>query len=109
LAAGTAVAKYVVEVVGVCTFAPARHANYEGWGELYSLYVHPHYHQGIGQQLIIQAHRRLKADYPQNYLLVLANNAVAQRFYQRNGFHDIGQIYVDHAPFCVLHERIFED
>ncbi|KRL97967.1 Protein export cytoplasm protein SecA ATPaseRNA helicase [Lactiplantibacillus plantarum] len=51
----------------------------------------------------------MKADYPQNYLLVLANNAVAQRFYQRNGFHDIGQIYVDHAPFCVLHERIFED
>lgn len=98
------------EVVGVCTFGPARHANYEGWGELYSLYVHPNYHHhGIGQQLIIQAHRRLKAVYPQNYLLVLANNAVAQRFYQRNGFHDTGQIYVDHAPFGVLHERIFED
>ena len=61
------------EVVGVCTFGPARHANYEGWGELYSLYVHPNYHHhGIGQQLIIQAHRRLKAVYPQNYLLVLA-------------------------------------
>ncbi|WP_262344306.1 GNAT family N-acetyltransferase [Lactiplantibacillus plantarum] len=38
------------EVVGVCTFGPARHANYEGWGELYSLYVHPNYHHhGIGQ------------------------------------------------------------
>lgn len=37
------------EVVGVCIFGLVRYVNYEGWGELYLLYVYlNYYYYGIG-------------------------------------------------------------
>lgn len=96
------------EIIGVCTYGPARNAAYAGWGELYSLYVRPAYqHDGVGHQLITIALQQLRADFSQIYLLVLANNDTAQQFYRQHGFRDTGRQYVDRAPFGTLHERIF--
>ncbi|MCB5220350.1 GNAT family N-acetyltransferase [Lactiplantibacillus pentosus] len=96
------------EIIGVCTYGPARNAAYAGWGELYSLYVRPAYqHDGVGHQLITRALKQLRADFLQIYLLVLANNDTAQQFYRQHGFRDTGRQYVDQAPFGTLHEQIF--
>ncbi|WP_047998666.1 GNAT family N-acetyltransferase [Lactiplantibacillus herbarum] len=97
------------KVIGVCSFGPARHAARTGCGELYSIYVQADYQSlGVGRQLIEQALQRLQRNFTQIYLLVLADNVRAQRFYQRCGFQDTRQIYVDHAPFGDLREQIFE-
>lgn len=96
-------------IIGVCSFGPARHTEHTGWGELYSIYVRSDYQsKGVGQQLVKRVLQRLQGEFSQVYLLVLADNVRAQRFYQRCGFCDTHQIYVDHAPFGELRERIFE-
>jgi GNAT superfamily N-acetyltransferase len=52
------------EIIGACTYGPARNAAYAGWGELYSLYVRPAYqHDGVGHQLITTALQQLRADF----------------------------------------------
>lgn len=75
------------QLVGVCRYGAARLPQYDGWGELQSIYVLPAWqHQGVGAQLMQVAKERLAADYDHVYLAVLANNLSAQRFYQQIGF-----------------------
>ncbi|RRK09671.1 GNAT family N-acetyltransferase [Lactiplantibacillus garii] len=95
-------------LVGVCSFGPARLAEFTGWGELYSIYVAPEYQNlGVGHQLLQQGVARLRASYERIYLLVLANNVAAQRFYQHLGFRDTGQLRTAQSSLGTLTERIF--
>ncbi|WP_261810960.1 GNAT family N-acetyltransferase [Levilactobacillus humaensis] len=75
------------QVVGVCAAGPARKADRLGWGEIYSIYVHPSVqHQGVGQQLMTAALTDLDATTDRIYLEVLAANRAAQAFYSQLGF-----------------------
>jgi len=72
-------------LVGVCSYGPARDSAFTGWQEVYSLYVRPHSQGlGVGRQLLQAALRSL--DSGNVYLTVLTANVHAQRFYQRFGF-----------------------
>ncbi|QVI34662.1 GNAT family N-acetyltransferase [Lacticaseibacillus chiayiensis] len=93
------------KIVGVCSFGPARMADYEGWGELYSLYVLPHFQrQRIGGQLIGQALKQLKRNYARQYVRVLNNNLAAQRFYQQFGFKKTELVLEDVTRFGTIRE-----
>ena len=72
-------------LVGVCSYGPARNSAFTGWQEVYSLYVRPHNQGlGVGRQLLQAALNAL--DSGDVYLIVLTANVHAQRFYQRFGF-----------------------
>ena len=69
----------------VCTF----HADdYQGWGEVMSLYCHPdHTSKGYGSRIMEEMLRRLKAQgFPSCLVYVLQENEGARRFYARHGF-----------------------
>ncbi|WP_164506367.1 GNAT family N-acetyltransferase [Levilactobacillus lindianensis] len=75
------------QVVGVCAAGPARKAVWSGWGEVYSIYVHPSIqHRGVGQRLMTAALTDLDAKTDRLYLEVLTANRAAQTFYRRFGF-----------------------
>ncbi|RXT57809.1 GNAT family N-acetyltransferase [Lacticaseibacillus chiayiensis] len=93
------------EIVGVCSYGPARMADYAGWGELYSLYVLPHFQrQHIGSQLIDQALKRLSQTYANNYVRVLNNNLAAQKFYLQCGFKKTETVLEDATRFGTIRE-----
>lgn len=80
------------QIVGVCSFGPARTSQFNGYGELYSIYVHPAYaNQGIGSALIKRALARLQVRYRTIYLWVFAANWSAIKFYQKFGFKPYGR------------------
>lgn len=96
------------EVVGVCSYGPARLPLLTGFGELYSIYVLPAYqHQGIGQQLMSMALAKLAEKYRHLYLEVLITNQSAQRFYRKNGFHQTKLTRSNHVPGGKLQTVIF--
>ena len=71
----TFVAREGGEIVGVCTYGPARVEAFAGWGEVVSLYVQPErMGRGIGSKLLGAA------------LEALADNASARAFYEKRGF-----------------------
>jgi ribosomal protein S18 acetylase RimI-like enzyme len=71
------------EIVGVLSVGPARDES--GDGEVYVIYVHPdRWGSSAGQRLIDQAHDELAAGHVEAVLTVLAANARARRFYERN-------------------------
>lgn len=79
--------------VGCVTYGESRDILFPGWGEIVSLYLLPdHYRRGYGQKLLAHALERLKADgYRSCYLWVLAGNANARSFYEKNGFAWTGE------------------
>ena len=74
--------------IGCITYGKSRDDRFLGWGEIVSIYMHPdHYRKGYGQRLIAHALQQQKADGFKNcFLWVLAANASARRFYEKNGF-----------------------
>ena len=84
----TFVASEGSEVIGVCTYGPARVEAFSGWGEVVSLYVLPkRVGCGIGSRLLDAALAALAAEgFGDAYLWVLADNAPARAFYERRDF-----------------------
>ncbi len=76
------------EAIGTASICPARESAMEGWGELISIYLLPgHWGMGKGQLLLHNALEELrKQGYEKVYLWVLAKNARAIAFYEKNGF-----------------------
>jgi ribosomal protein S18 acetylase RimI-like enzyme len=72
-------------IVGVLNVGPARDESDRG--EIYVIYVHPDWWgSGAGQLLIDRAHTVLSQQFEEAVLTVLAANARARRFYERNGW-----------------------
>ncbi len=96
------------QIVGVCTYGPARRQKYTGLGEIYSLYVLPQFqHQGIGQKLFQSALDILQKDFDDLYLLVLKNNLIARAFYEMFGFEASGECIADQTEYGILHEMVY--
>jgi len=96
------------EIIGVCSYGPARKEAYAGYGEIYSLYVLPKWqHQGIGQKLFQAALDTLTTRFPKLYLLVLQNNLFAQAFYEWFGFKETNQLITDQTKLGTLYEAVF--
>ncbi len=76
------------EIIGVCTYGPARDAEYTGWGEVVSLYLLPdRRRQGVGSLLLSAALGELHMlGCAGVYLWVLEDNRFARRFYEKHGF-----------------------
>jgi GNAT superfamily N-acetyltransferase len=74
--------------IGCVTYGKSRDEKYSNWGEIVSIYMHPdYYRKGYGQKLFAHALEQLKSEgYKNCYLWVLASNANARRFYEKNGF-----------------------
>lgn len=72
-------------VVGFCW---ADRSDDEGWGEIYSIYVHPHHWgEGHGYQLLRAGENRLAEEGHERALLwVLEANVRGRRFYERQGW-----------------------
>ena len=62
--------------------------DYQGWGEIISVYTHPdHRGKGYGGALFDEAVRRLKADgFSSAFVFVLRENEGGRRFYESHGF-----------------------
>jgi ribosomal protein S18 acetylase RimI-like enzyme len=91
---------YVVEadgeIVGVLIIGPA--SEDPAAGEVYVIYVHPHWWgTAAAQRLIECAHQQLAARFPRAVLTVLASNARARRFYERNGW-ELEEVKTDPQP-----------
>ena len=95
------------KIVGVCSFGPARLPDFNGWGELYSIYVLPQFqHTGVGAVMMTRALQRLHEKFDQFYIRVLDNNVSAQKFYQHFGFSVTDQIMEDTTKFGTIRERV---
>lgn len=79
------VADVDAEIVGVLIIGPASAAAEAG--ELHVIYVHPSWWgTPAAQRLIEYAHEQLARRFRSAVLTVLASNARARRFYERNGW-----------------------
>ncbi|GAX01553.1 GNAT family N-acetyltransferase [Secundilactobacillus silagei] len=97
------------QVVGVCSYGPARWADWSEYGELYSIYILPEYqHQGLGQRLIVPALKALTAKYQQIYLEVLTTNLSAQKFYTHMGFYKTDTNRVTDVPGGKIETIVFK-
>lgn len=79
---------HVSESDGVVGYCHAGDSSDEGWGEIFSIYVHPdHWGKGHGHDLIEAAESRL-ADlgHGRALLWVLEANDRGRRFYERQGW-----------------------
>ncbi len=74
--------------LGAVCFGPAREQSLLGWGEVVSIYVHPHaWGKGVGSRLFTAACESLQQMGCQKlYLWYLSGNERARRFYERHGF-----------------------
>ena len=81
------------EVIGFVMAGPARDSSLGANGEMYTLYVLPHYqHQGIGHGLLLEAACRLqKQEFSAFFLWVLTANLPSRAFYESLGGEFIGQ------------------
>ena len=96
------------EIIGVCSYGPARKEAYSDYGEIYSLYVLPQWqHQGVGQKLFQSTLDILSKKFSKLYLLVLQNNLSAQAFYEWFGFKETNQLFTDQTKFGTLKETVF--
>lgn len=103
-----AVTKGDHKIIGVISFGPARRDKYDGYGEIYSLYVLPEYqHQGIGKKLFQTALNALKQNFSRIYLVVLKNNFAAQALYKMFGFEETLDLLSEHTDYGIIHEIVF--
>ena len=74
-------------VVGFSVIGPSRSAA-EGWGEIYSIYVHPdHWGDGHGHRLLSAAEEALREmGFERALLWVLDTNVRARAFYERQSW-----------------------
>ncbi len=79
-------------VLGLATTGLCRDGDFPNFGELMAIYVDPgHTRRGVGRSLLAAARRRLRAVGVAGALLwVLEGNAVARRFYERDGWGSDG-------------------
>ncbi len=84
----TIVALDGARICGFATTMPARDVEIERCGELTALYVDPDdWGQGVGAALISEARTRLvECGFQSAILWILAGNARAARFYERDGW-----------------------
>lgn len=76
------------EIVGTSSFCRSRWEQYDGWGEVVSIYLLPdHMGKGLGILLMERTVLELrKLGYKNIFLWVLAENTRARAFYERFGF-----------------------
>jgi len=84
-------------IVGLVTYARARDADGEGTGEIFAIYAAAeHWGRGVGPALHDAAIAGLTAEgFTEAVLWVLATNARAIRFYERNGWRPDGAAKTD--------------
>ena len=103
-----------VHVVGddrVVGFCHAGASDDDGWGEVFSLYVHPdHWGEGQGRELLEAGESTLRRlGYERSLLWVLRANRRARGFYERHGWslgkpirvEDIGGVQVTEVRYEV--------
>ena len=80
--------------IGTSSICAARDEKMVGWGEIISIYLLPEYFgKGYAQPLLQRAMNALKEKgYANIYLWVLKENIRAQRFYEKHGFHQNGDV-----------------
>lgn len=85
------------EIVGTSSFCRSRWEQYDGWGEVVSIYFLPDYMgKGFGKLLMERTVRELrKLGYSNIFLWVLAENNRARAFYERFGFRRTDDLRTD--------------
>lgn len=75
-------------MIGTSSCCRSRWAEFEGWGEIISIYLLPQYMgKGYGGHLLNAAVEELKKQgYRDIFLWVLEENIRARRFYEKHGF-----------------------
>lgn len=76
------------KIIGTSSFCKSRFEQFQGWGEVISIYLLPDYiGKGYGKALMGAALSELKRQgYENVFLWVLEENAGARDFYERFGF-----------------------
>lgn len=79
--------------VGLCNISPGRDDGAGGEGEICAIYLLPDYFgKGFAKPLFERGVRELRGmGFTRQYLWVLADNARARSFYEKNGFHANGE------------------
>lgn len=85
------------EIVGTSSFCRSRWEQYDGWGEVVSIYFLPDYMgKGFGKLLMERTVSELrKLGYKNIFLWVLAENTRARAFYERFGFRRTDDLRTD--------------
>jgi len=85
------------KIVGTSSFCESRFEQYQGWGEIVSIYLLPEYiGKGCGKLLMKAALSELKRQgYENVFLWVLEENNRARRFYEGYGFLLTGDVLDD--------------
>lgn len=75
--------------IGCIAYGVARESAYEGWGEIYAVYLLPNYYdRGLGGLLIREAIQEFRKAHNKGvYLWVLEENKRARRFYEKHHFY----------------------
>ncbi len=84
-------------IVGTSSFCRSRWAQYDGWGEVVSIYLLPDYMgKGLGRLLMNRTVWELfQLGYPNIFLWVLEENTRARAFYERFGFRQTDDVLTD--------------
>ena len=79
--------------VGCAIYGRGRDAQYDGWGEIVSLYLLPDcMRRGVGSALLDECLQLLREDgYDRCYLWAIEGNAIADSFYRKHGFIRTGE------------------
>jgi ribosomal protein S18 acetylase RimI-like enzyme len=95
-------------VIGFCSVGPAR--SEEGWGEVYSIYVHPEvWGEGHGHALLLAGEEALSdLGYRHALLWVLEHNRRARDFYERHGWALGGRFVVEEIGGISVTEVVYE-
>ncbi len=82
------------KIIGTSSFCKSRFEQYQGWGEIVSIYLLPEYiGKGYGKILMEVALSELKSQgYENVFLWVLEENNRARRFYEGYGFRLTGDV-----------------
>ncbi len=82
------------EIIGTSSYGASRNPEYDGWGEMRSIYFLPTYMgKGYGSQLMQAALLQLQQlGYQDVFLWVLEENIPSRKFYEKNGFYATGEI-----------------
>lgn len=85
------------EIVGTSSFCRSRWEQYDGWGEIVSIYLLPDsMGKGLGKLLMERTvSELLQLGYKDIFLWVLAENIRARAFYERFGFRQTDDVLSD--------------